>query len=396
MIERGTIEVADFPWRTYQIRWEKFLNVDMNDAKNRFGKGKLAEGFDEETQTNESPQAPIKARQMALANELWNFGTKAYNNENSSKGKPYKFDKPKIHIGKVDLELYAGDYDEQRGRWSQLEADFDGIMGAKFKIPKIQNKRAESHKETLEKIVGDWKRWGLKVTEDLAHKNQVNKSVATDPDLLRLTPKNAIYIAVDKKHKLIVFLIPDAIQDAFKDGLRVKRRMEVDTMHLYTHIKTPKLKSDDKRHQDPSEEPSEIEKRRYKHVGTDHYGVWYPPSHSAPKAAMIETSESLENPAIIRQALLHYIEGTGGVMTKLLDFWFGVWDPELREEYREVYRNAPKFARLPRTNKKCPETYTLRAYGINRSTDHHKDHRDWVGGLAGIVCLGEFEGNNKH
>ena len=79
-------------------------------------------------------------------------------------------------------------------------------------------------------------------------------------------------------------------------------------------------------------------------------------------------------------------------MTRILDFWFGVWDPILREEYRRVYKYSPKFARLPPTNKGHPETYCLRVVVCNRSTDEHDDAYDWRRGLTGLVQLGEFEG----
>lgn len=91
--------------------------------------------------------------------------------------------------------------------------------------------------------------------------------------------------------------------------------------------------------------------------------------------------------------MLYYLESTGGTLTRLLDYQFGILDPELRAAYRAVYRESPKFAKLPPTNgPRHEETYCLRAYLINMHTDQHKDARDWKGGLTGIVQLGEFTG----
>lgn len=51
-------------------------------------------------------------------------------------------------------------------------------------------------------------------------------------------------------------------------------------------------------------------------------------------------------------------------------------DPDLREQYRTVYRESPQFATLPPTNPDCEETYSLRAFVINRDTDEHDDKDD--------------------
>ena len=93
-----------------------------------------------------------------------------------------------------------------------------------------------------------------------------------------------------------------------------------------------------------------------------------------------------------RQCLLHFLNGTWGMLTKLLDFRFGIWDPELRQEYRHVYKRTPSFARLQPRNTNRAEIYTLRVNVVNRETEYHKDAKDWKGGLTGLVQLGEYEG----
>ena len=79
-------------------------------------------------------------------------------------------------------------------------------------------------------------------------------------------------------------------------------------------------------------------------------------------------------------------------MTRVLDFWFGVWEPDLRQRYRDIYAKSPEFARLPPVNADHPETYCLRVAVCNRPTDEHRDQSDIKGGLTGLVHLGEFEG----
>ena len=182
------------------------------------------------------------------------------------------------------------------------------------------------------------------------------------------------FVAVDKNEMLIAFLIPEAIQDAFRHvPFSVKDRMETDTRYLYTNMKRPNPKGN-KRH--ISQQSGLVAKDE--HIGSDHYGLWHANGHTLDP--IVETSDSHKPAAIVRQALLHHLENTGGTMTKVLDFWFGVWDPELQEQYRLVYEKSPKLARLPPTNPGHRhygrETYTLRVIVCNRDTDEHKDQKD--------------------
>ncbi|KAL8920488.1 MAG: hypothetical protein Q9208_006237 [Pyrenodesmia sp. 3 TL-2023] len=108
---------------------------------------------------------------------------------------------------------------------------------------------------------------------------------------------------------------------------------------------------------------------------------------------MFETKDTDYLPSYLRQLLLYYMESTGGTITRLLDYQFGILDHKLRAEYRAVYRESPKFAKLPPTNgPRHEETYCLRAYLVNMHTDQHKDAGDWKGGLTGIAQLGDFTG----
>ncbi|KAL8719656.1 MAG: hypothetical protein Q9225_003353 [Loekoesia sp. 1 TL-2023] len=98
-------------------------------------------------------------------------------------------------------------------------------------------------------------------------------------------------------------------------------------------------------------------------------------------------------PSILKQLLIYCLESTGGTITRLLDFQLGFLKPELRAEFRRVYRESPLSAKLPPTNgQRHEETYCLRAYLVNTPTDQHTDSHDMEGGLAGIVQLGDFTG----
>lgn len=93
-----------------------------------------------------------------------------------------------------------------------------------------------------------------------------------------------------------------------------------------------------------------------------------------------------------RQLLLQFLKTTGGVITRVLDFWFGVWDPEARAMFRSIYRGSPEFARLPPTDKGHEETYCLRVTVCNRPTDEHRDHLDIKRDMTGLMQIEEFEG----
>ena len=86
------------------------------------------------------------------------------------------------------------------------------------------------------------------------------------------------------------------------------------------------------------------------------------------------------------------MKGAHGQMNKLVDFWFGVFDPELQQEYRAVYKAIPENARLPPTCAEEEETFSLRAILRNRQTYEHVDMQDWNGGLVGLLQLGFFYG----
>ncbi len=128
-----------------------------------------------------------------------------------------------------------------------------------------------------------------------------------------------------------------------------------------------------------------------KECGTDHYGHWHARGHQ--HDPIVETADSVDlKGAAIKQLLYQFLHYTGGSITRVLDFRFGVWDPELREEYRRVYRESPRFARLPPTNDCHDETYILRVVISNRPTDEHIDGDYRKKGLNGLCQIGKFQG----
>lgn len=125
------------------------------------------------------------------------------------------------------------------------------------------------------------------------------------------------------------------------------------------------------------------------YCGSDHYGTWHPTGR--PQSPLVLSGDCSPKSEHAQQVLCQFLGTTGRCITRVLDFCFGVWEPELRARYRQIYRDAPEHARLPPTNAGHEETYTLRVTICNRPTDEHKDYNDMQGGLTGLVQLGVFE-----
>ena len=319
------METADFEWRGYQIHWEKFLKVNMIDEepfKDSAIISRLQEGKDKAV-ASES-EAPIKARQMALADhyQKQHEQKKIYQTD-KGKGNPRKLFEPKNNIRQSDQALYYGtNNDEIMRKWSELVDQYDSIFDS-AKKPKVhKDDVVYSTEELLVKIVESWTGWGIRVTADSVFQNQGDRIAATDATLLRPIPKDSIVILVDMKEKLLALLIPEAIQRAFSP--EVRDRMLTDTKHFYTHIKY----ADSGRNKRHISEQS-YSARRYGPPGSDHYGVWH--ENGQTHEPIRETSDSSSCVPFVKQCLLHFLENTGGTMTKLMEFLFGVWEPDLRE-----------------------------------------------------------------
>ena len=75
------------------------------------------------------------------------------------------------------------------------------------------------------------------------------------------------------------------------------------------------------------------------------------------------------------------------MLTRDIYFWFGVLDPDLREQCQRVVEYTP--AAVLTTDKEC---FTMRAALFNVKTDSHRDARDWKRGLTFLTPGAEFKG----
>ena len=276
--------------------------------------------------------------------------------------------------------------------WEDMQKDYDAVLKKKvkdFPLPAEYKKRYDS-------VQRAWKDWSRQdETTDKKRNNDRNRYASDKTNNILRRPSyngdcNAIYVAFDNSDKMIIFLDPEGIQTAY-DG-NILDQMKRDACDFY-FLKEPNP-GGNKRHISQSDHMMRNRKLKPWQCGSDHYGHWHPQAHE--NGPIIETADSHEKvTATQKQLLLQFLSNTGGCMTRLLDFWFGVWERDLRLRYRNIYRDSPEFARLPPTNRGHDETYCLRVSVCNRPTDYHRDHKDIEGGLVGLVQISDFEGKHK-
>ncbi|KAL8899636.1 MAG: hypothetical protein Q9207_006096, partial [Kuettlingeria erythrocarpa] len=368
---------------------EVTVDQDAKTPKHRFERSQIVKKWMSKIEdfNRKNPRPPEKAIQYVMA-EGYVDGYGKLKAKWDKKGKGTKFDIFKDTSGPTKnykaavKNLYA----KGQPTWSEIEARFD----ATFVATAAQEKDPESvslSSVLTELVKKKWSGW-LHRFEDanLVYLGKLNDHLVDNSGLLRVIPESSIYIALDENYKILVYLDPSAVHRTFGD--ETKRRMERDTKDLYDLKPPTRAKNARTTSQVDNEKRNGF---KTDECGVDHLGHWHEPGHAT--WAMFETSETDSVPSYYRQLMLYYLESTGGTLTRLLDYQFGILDPELRAAYRAVYRESPKFAKLPPTNgPRHEETYCLRAYLINMHTDQHKDEGDWKGGLTGIVQLGDFKG----
>ncbi|KAL8757399.1 MAG: hypothetical protein Q9184_004222 [Pyrenodesmia sp. 2 TL-2023] len=387
-VENDEVEWAKFtfqhdhPYRGSDVYCERFLKINQADA-DPFAESQLRAKTEKSMQTfrNANPRPPDQAIQYTMAQMyLEEFEKKK---EKGPQGKKtqvkFEFPTPGDHWALALTRLYPLDKEarlEIVGKFDAASRSIDQQKG---------NLDSETLEYALQIIVSRWKFWSGHCFKDRDNA-KAHEHLASCPGLLRIIPDSSIYIAVDNKNHLLVYLDPFAMKRAFDN--EIKARVERDTEDFYS-LKLP-IRNESARTTSQTQNQVTNNFRDYE-CGVDHYGNWHATGQEY--GPMVEARDSSSLPSTYRQLLLYYLESTGGTLTRLLDFQFGFLAPKLRAEYREVYRESPKFAKLPPTNgPKHEETYCLRAYLVNMATAEHGDKGDWKGGLAGIVQVGDFRG----
>lgn len=377
----GEVEYVDFVWNGRKVHCETFLKVDLSDPKDGFKSSNILDDFDRKMADYDSRIFEERKVRTQLVQYIVAL----------------KATEAKLASGEGIKELIEGAYEMMDSLEPNKREDWiaDAQKAARGeKVQSFPQKKGE-YKKRHSTITEKWEAWGSgrkEWTKDKKLNNDRNL-FASDPanGILRRPSANgdvkAIYIAFDNNDKAIAFLDPQGIPWSYDED--VHRRMKADTHEFYSTIKVPNYKGN-KRHISQWQHLKNNPAIKPDWCGSDHYGHWHAQQHT--KDPIFETSDSHGLNATVRQLLLQFLKYTGGPMTRVLDFWFGVWEPELRQRYRDIYADSPEFARLPPVNEDHPDTYCLRVSVCNRPTDEHRDQSDIKGGLTGLVHLGEFEG----
>ena len=377
----GEITYVEFVWNGRNVRCESFFDVDLDDPKDMFKSSKIFDNFNKKMAKYDNGKVQEKMIRTKLVQHI--TATKAT--------------EAKLATEKDMKELIEWAYEEMDRRepdqWENGIADGERALAGErvYRFPMGRGVYKSRYTAVIEK----WEGWGSGTREWTKDKKMIN-----DRNLFASNPKNqilrrpsvngdamAIYMAFDKKNKLIIFLDPQGIPWSYNEAIH--KLMKEDAHEFYSNIKPPNPKSN-KRHVSQREHLKQNPALKPHWCGSDHYGHWHAQQHT--HDPLLETGDFHGLNATQRQLLLQFLHYTGGPMTRVLDFWFGVWDPKLRQRYRDIYAKSPKFARLPPVNTDHPDTYCLRVSVCNRPTDEHRDQNDIRGGLTGLVQLGDFKG----
>ena len=357
----GEIETRRFEYRGRRVYCEKFLRIDWNLQDPMRDSELLNEVNDAMTSWDAShPEPSEKAVQYTAASV---FARRANKN---------RWKDPQLRVEEAYEELH----DSGRDTWPEAEESFDKILQEKLTNARTGNRYC------LQRVLEKWKRWKC---PNKCRINERNAEISTRDELLRAPPNDEIYLALDRNDFIVAFLDPQGIQQAFGEG--VLERMIADS-ELFYSLKYPSKKSN-KRHASRNQFLRHNPHLDPQKCGSDHYGNWHAQAHSG---CMVESADVTACGSMERQLLLQFLHYTGGSMTRVIDYWFGVWDSQQREEYRRVYRESDRFSRLPPTNDGHDETYCLRVVVCNRPTDEHSDAHDWRKGLTGLCQIGRFTG----
>lgn len=377
----GEVTHVDFVWRHRNVHCETFREIDFDDLQDPFKSSEILRNFDKKmADYDKSMFEDMKIRAELAPYLVANHATEK-----------------KLGSTEEIKKLIAKAYEQmdslKRNEWKVKITDGKRVLNGETVDSYIKNK--EQYKKRYAAVTDVWESWGSgrrEWTKDKKMNNDRNL-YASNPEnaVLRRPSSNgdikAIYIAFDKNGKIIVFLDPQGIPWSYDE--KIHQLMKTDSHEFYSVTKKPNPKGNG-RHISQGVHLKDNPAIMSWWCGSDHYGHWHAEGHT--HYPILETGDVKDLNATQRQLLLQFLKYTGGPMTRVLDFWFGVWQPELRKRYRNIYAKSPEFARLPPVNEDHPETYCLRVSVCNRPTDEHRDQSDMKGGLTGLVQLGDFQG----
>lgn len=371
IVEDGAIQRWHFKTAYGPYVYEKLLHISITD-EHPFERTKFLTDFHELCASwyDKNPSPCVEALQLELA-KLYHAMPKGYLDSRGHHKTPGK------HIQSCYDSLWA---------MPGGESDWNRVKDEHVDLLRDEDPERQPLRKILQEVLEKWSRW-KQYAVDYSHNNRRNSFTSTNKGYYREPPADAKYVLLDRNGKLVIFLDPKGIDDAYEVG--VTGRMKDDTDNYFA-IKKP-ASTEGKQRWRGDKEHFELNPHLTKDdCGTDYYGGWHAAGHPDDPMHMTPDAKNLQPDE--KEVLLEYLKGTNGLINRLVDYWFGVFDPELQQEYRDVYKAVPENARLPPTCDEEEETFTLKAFLRNRQTYEHVDKEDWYGGLVGLSHIGEFTG----
>lgn len=207
--------------------------------------------------------------------------------------------------------------------------------------------------------------------------------------ILRRLSKTALCWTVDVYDRTVCFHFPEGLQDAYSQMIVQIFKEDID---LCFTINRHSARDECRHpfHTDLLRAHPEFTKEAGGLAGTAHIGCWHEKGHgNGPRTNLLETADSSPPVAANRKLLRQLVQGTCGHITRAVSMWFGVVEPALRDEYRNLVRNIDPAVRMDTTEE---EIFHLRGFVLNAMTETHVDSQDWVRGLTWTTPVGGFEG----
>lgn len=241
-------------------------------------------------------------------------------------------------------------------------------------------------KASLTALQGGWPRKYCKTDH---YRQRVRDRVTVQDNFLETMPEATSIWLVDRNEKTFGFHHGSGIREAY--GSEVLQRIK-DDIRVYFSVEPPRLPD---AHRHPFHD--ELLEKRPQSVkgcgfsGCAHIGHWHMTGYEEAEVSRdaITTKDSRPSTAHAEKLLRQLLRNSCGHVTRAIDLWFGVVDPEMRDRYKRVFRESSEYCGLLTTEE---ELACLRAFLLDVKAESHVDSKDWKQGYAWMTPFGNYTG----
>lgn len=240
-----------------------------------------------------------------------------------------------------------------------------------------------------ESLTAQQQSWPRKYDRTDRYRQRVRDRVTVKKRFLETMPEAMSIWLVDRNEKTFGFHHASGIQDAY--GSEVLRRIKED-LHTYFSVEPPRLPDAHRHpfHDELLEQRPQFAKGRG-FSGCAHIGHWHMTGYEEAEVSRdaVKSKDSRPLTSHTEKLLHQLLKNSCGHITRAIDLWFGVVDPEMRDRYKRVFRETSEYCGLSTTEE---ELACLRAFLLNVKTESHVDSKDWKHGYAWMTPFGDFTG----